>query len=396
MSINPKYLVTNIVIFGWIPIFSIGREIRLFDVIIGVSLFIYFNKFKKILTKRFILFLSFFLVQAFYSSIEWDVDIVYYFRFFELVIFTKLLMMLDLKSLHTAMVRFFVTLFLLYVGIKFFGLQKPFFPDIQSVAQSIIILSTVFYFSDSSSILSSRNTLLIMSIFLLISWTAKSYMAIGVILYFMMLIRDLYLRNSLKNVNLKSVLQTMLGVTGFIIIGFTSIPDKTIERLEGAIPIIIILYDVSSQQSMLSDNPLKNNDEVNLHDYTTSYIDESFSRKSARYVLLIQQLFRFPDNLTGIGLGGSNLRASESFILVLLVELGLLLTVYILVNNVRKQFIFFAMILMFGTFNSLWYTEVTIVLCMLWVVNNANYYKKLQERRVESLYANSVNLIKSV
>ena len=396
MLVNPKYTVTNIVIFGWIPIFSIGREIRLFDIFIAISVLLYFNEFKKIFTTQFVILLTLLIVQAIYSSIQWDVNIVYYIRFFELVIFTRLLMMLDLVSLHKAIVRLFVTLFLLYVGIRYFGFQKPFFPDIQSLAQSIIILSAVLYFTGSESMMSSKNTLLFTSLFLMMSWGAKSYMAIGVILYLMIWAHDLYLNNSLRKIKLKSILYTLLLVVGVVFISFSGIPNKAIERLEGSIPIIKIMYDASYEQAELRENPLKNRNQIIISDYTSGDIDESFARKSARYILLIQQLLRFPDNLTGIGLGGSNLRASESFILVLIVELGLLLTVYILINNFRKQFLFFAMILMFGTFNSLWYTEITIVLSMLWVVNNANFYidknQKHYERRIASIY----NIDKSI
>ena len=114
-----------------------------------------------------------------------------------------------------------------------------------------------------------------------------------------------------------------------------------------------------------------------MRDFTGSdYIDRSFALKSARYVLMIQQLLRFPDNITGIGLGGSNLRSPESFVLVLTTELGILLSLFLVLKYYSKQYYFFIVILMFGLFSSLWYTEVTIVLCTLWVVNNINYRVK--------------------
>ena len=97
---------------------------------------------------------------------------------------------------------------------------------------------------------------------------------------------------------------------------------------------------------------------------------------------MLQHLLRFPDNFIGVGLGGSNLRSSESFVLQLLIEFGLLITLAIFLKYLKPQITFFVLIGLFGMFSGLFYTQITIVLCMIWVVNN----RKNKIKRRELLY----------
>ena len=87
-------------------------------------------------------------------------------------------------------------------------------------------------------------------------------------------------------------------------------------------------------------------------------------------LLMLQHLLRFPDNFIGVGLGGSKLRSPESTILQLLVEFGFFIVFIILIKYLKPQINFFIIIGLFGMFSGLFYTQITIVLCMLWVINN--------------------------
>ena len=373
--INPKYMLSYIVLAGWIPIINIGREVRLFDILIAVCIVLYFNNFKKIFTSFFIFIASVLLVQSIYASIEWNVNIVYYIRLFELVVLVRLLSMLSVVSLSAIMMRFFWILFLLYMGSRHFGLSSSFVPDTQAIVQSLIMLAFALYLLRAKTMLANKNTILLVSAFFIIDYSVKSYIIVGIIIYIGLAIKDYVGLKSLKLINPKKyILYLFIFISMAVLYLSFNVQDKIMIRLNGAVPVAMVIYDVAESQSELNHNPLKSGNIVRMRDFTgNDSVDESFARKSARYVLLIQQLLRFPDNMTGIGLGGSNLRASESFVLVLAVEIGILLSLILVLKYFIKQYYFFFVILMFGLFNSLWYTEITIVLCMLWVVNNINY-----------------------
>ena len=380
MLINPKIMLYLIILFGWVPAGEVlGRDLRLFDVFIILSFILFFNTITKNINFSFLLFWLLLLLQFLYVSIEWQPRLVYYVRFLELIILVRLLSIVPTETFNSIMITFFWSLLGLYLLTNWFGLFTTLIPQTQSMVQAMILLSIILNRFGSTSILANKNTILIVCLAFLALWAPKSYIVIGIICYIGIFFKDYYFSPKKLKWLGNLFLYLPILILSIYITYTQNLHGRSLDRLNGSIPIVKVIYSIADEQSTRLDNPLKSRDIVNVKDYIGVSVDESFSRKSGRYILMLQHLLRFPDNFIGVGLGGSKLRSPESTILQLLVEFGFFIVFIILIKYLKPQINFFIIIGLFGMFSGLFYTQITIVLCMLWVINNRKKKIKCME-----------------
>ncbi len=412
---NISLLVLRLLPYSGLAIASIGRTLRLFDLL---SLFLLFKKGNLYYCLRhpFIIFLLLFSVLSFILSGNTGFEynrLFYIFRFvqlFLLYIFLTyqiepgVLASFVFAYLRNLLLFVFILILLSLAGFDLFTALNSYdlVPDPQDLAQSIaffiiyINLSTVFPSSYIQPLPIKKiiiyNIISLFTMSSLVGFSPKTYF------FFTLLSLLAFLANQFrfcisKVQFLLPLLTTLLSffLLIFLITNHSSyqlstsednLNSKTMQRLQGVSAVLSDVKYIAPQSNTvdnipqllkcLEDNPLEAN---------SSY-DISFSRKFLRYTCQFEYIksnYLWP---IGAGIGSYPQASSESLLLKSIIEYGPVLLIFIfyriLVSCGPPLLI---PLVLLSIFNDLWYTQ-----CSITVVILMSYSSRFRSTRSTSSY----------
>lgn len=368
---------------SYLPLFDIGRSFRLFDILALFHLIALYQKRRLTLSPALMIIVAIpFLFFLFRGGLYAGTSPIFYpFRVLELCLMYKYIAVNytppGLARLVKQLFVIYSLMFPLYLARPFLAGLIPLLPAPQEYSQTLCFVSAVITLTALLApchprALAPFNSIIFSSLIVLctslIMGTVKSYIAICLILLFLLVVKfaALYLYNTILvgskatlviSVVLISVIALSLSFVDLSSL-YSALTSITV-RLDGAINVFNAFAHLAYSSTPLSSISDLQECLSNKFVYDSVY-DASFLRKSTRYICQTRYLLSNPLNILGVGLGSYPSAASESMFLRTLIELGPFILSYILFSLYRLSGLIPVMaFLMLSFFNDLWYTCIT-------------------------------------
>jgi hypothetical protein len=346
-------------LFGGLRVLSIhGATLRLMDLITVLALFSLIGlATQKNIKKQDIFVIYFFLFMGVSSVVILllDHNILGIFigaRFVQLIVIFYLFVYV-FKVKITAKYLFY---FILYIYVIFILQLKGIYPEtsvlLQSHAMAFSIGSIFVAFLDRRMVVILFLMLLNLSI--IFFWAPKSYPIIAI----MILLFLLFSCGRYKVMIFLLIIFLLIAPTSQLLVN-----NQSMQRMSSAISMLLVYSEI------LSSSKVYDSDYVYDQLQFSEEYDESLARKIPRYNSMINQIKSEPWLIvTGAGLGSSNFLASESTVIQVIVEFGLIgigiLVLWIRNKLGKKFYIFLFTVIAFSFFNSILYWNVFLMISL--------------------------------